>query len=90
MEAIALIKSQQQLSKEEKKVQADHFLSFKNQRSFHKVECFTDHYKLMKELGSGAFGTVQLGEHKHSGVPCAIKIIKKSSLMVANVYKELN
>ena len=44
----------------------------------------------MKELGSGAFGTVQLGEHKHSGVPCAIKIIKKSSLMVANVYKELN
>lgn len=28
--------------------------------------------------------------HKKSGVPCAIKIVRKSSLQVANVYKELN
>ena len=42
-----------------------------------------------KELGSGAFGTVKIGTHKVTGVPCAIKIIKKSSLAVAEVYQDL-
>lgn len=50
---------------------------------------FTDFYRISKELGSGAFGTVKLGSHRRSGVPCAIKIIKKESLAVADVYQEL-
>lgn len=50
---------------------------------------FTDHYRLKKELGSGAFGSVKLGEHRLSKVPCAIKIVKKSKLATAEVYKEL-
>ena len=45
---------------------------------------------MRRELGSGAFGSVKLGKHKQSQVPCAIKIIRKSSLTVANVYQELN
>ena len=45
---------------------------------------------MRRELGSGAFGSVKLGQHKQSQVPCAIKIIRKSSLLVANVYQELN
>lgn len=68
----------------------DHFLSFQSQKSFKTIDKLTDHYKVQKELGSGAFGSVRLGMHKKSGVPCAIKIIRKQSLMVADVYKELN
>ena len=49
-----------------------------------------NHYEVKKEIGSGAFGAVKLGMHKKSGVPCAIKVIRKSSLKVANVYQELN
>jgi serine/threonine protein kinase len=51
---------------------------------------FTDHYMVRKELGSGAFGSVKLGQHRKSGITCAIKIIRKSSLLVANVYQELS
>lgn len=50
---------------------------------------FTDHYRLKKELGCGAFGSVKLGEHRLSKVPCAIKIVKKSKLATAEVYQEL-
>ena len=48
------------------------------------------HYEVRREIGSGAFGAVKLGKHRKSGVPCAIKVIRKSSLKVANVYQELN
>ena len=65
---------------EERQQQAEHFLSFKSQQAFKQIENFTEHYQLIKPLGAGAFGEVQLGEHKKSKVPCAIKIIKKKSL----------
>ena len=45
---------------------------------------------MIKEIGSGAFGSVHFGKHKKSDVPCAIKKITKRSLKVANVYQELN
>ena len=48
------------------------------------------YYDVKKEIGSGSFGSVKLGTHKKSGVPCAIKIIRKSSLRTAEVYQELN
>ena len=48
-----------------------------------------DHYVKIKEIGSGAFGSVMLGKHKKSGVPCAIKVIRKSSLKLS-VYQQLN
>ena len=44
----------------------------------------------MKEIGNGSFGSVKLGQHRLSNVPCAIKVIKKSSLKVAKVYQELS
>lgn len=82
--------NQLRMSVEQRLQQAEHFLSFKNQRAFKTVEKFTDHYRITREIGSGAFGSVKLGQHKKSQVPCAIKVIRKTSLAVANVYKELN
>ena len=60
--------------------QAQHFLSYKEQRAFKQIENFMDHYEVKREIGSGAFGSVKLGKHKKSNVPCAIKIISKKSL----------
>ena len=73
----------------ERKEQTERFLNFKAQKSFKKVERFTDLYKIQKELGSGSFGSVRLGQHRKSGVPCAIKIVKKSLLSQAEVYEQL-
>ena len=86
----AALEKQRRLTHEERKAQAEHFLSFKNNRSFKQVANFREHYIVKKDIGSGAFGSVHLGEHRKSGVPCAIKIIRKSSLKVARVYGELN
>ena len=33
---------------------------------------------------------VKIGQHRRSGMPCAVKIIKKSSLQVDEVLLELN
>ena len=85
-----MMQSQRRLTATERQKQAEHFLSFKNQRSFKFVESFRAFYSLRNEIGTGAFGSVQLGMHRKSKVPCAIKIIRKSSLQVAKVYKELN
>ena len=77
------------MSTKERNVQSERFLSVKQFSSFKQITKFSEHYKIGKELGSGAFGTVKIGTHRVSGVPCAIKIIKKSSLAVADVYKDL-
>ena len=57
---------------------------------FKQVERFDRLYYMRQELGAGAFGTVHLGEHQKTGVPCAIKIIKKQSLQQHQIYEELN
>ena len=85
-----MMESQRRLTEKQKKDQAQHFLSYKEQRAFKHIQNFTDHYQLIKEIGNGAFGSVHLGKHKKSDVPCAIKKITKRSLKVANVYQELN
>lgn len=87
--AASLMKEQRKLSVAERKALTERFLNVKQYSSFKTVEKFSNHYKLNKELGSGAFGTVKLGQHRKSGVTCAIKIIKKKSLAVAPVYQEL-
>ena len=74
----------------ERKTQAEHFLSYKQKAAFKTVARFPEHYQVSREIGNGSFGSVKLGKHRKSGVPCAIKIVKKESLKVANVYQELN
>ena len=57
---------------------------------FKNVESFSQHYKQQRVLGKGAFGTVMSGKHRRSGMPCAIKIIKKEKLREHQIYEELN
>jgi len=82
--------SQRRLSKAERAEQSANFLNFKNKMKFKTVNRFHEHYQLMKELGAGAFGTVKIGKHRKTQMPCAIKIIKKESLKVHEIYEELN
>ena len=74
----------------ERDQQAEHVISFMTVRGFKKVERFTEHYSVRKELGSGAFGSVKLGKHRRSEVPCAIKIIYKTKLKERRVFQDLN
>ena len=39
-------------------------LSFKDKMKFKTVERFGSHYKVKKEIGTGAFGSVKLGSHR--------------------------
>ena len=64
-------------------------LSFKDKMKFKTVDRFPLHYKVKKEIGTGAFGSVKLGSHRQTGTICAIKFIKKSSLS-HKIYQELN
>ena len=85
-----VMNEQRRLTSAEKKEQADHFLTFKDKMQFKTVARFHEHYSKRKEIGSGAFGTVHIGMHRKTNLPCAIKTIKKESLMVHEVYEELN
>ena len=85
----AVMTRQRKMSTAQRQAQADHVLSFKQYTSFKQVERFQDLYSVKKELGAGAFGSVKLGKHRKADTPVAIKFIKKSSLMVADVYQEL-
>ena len=74
----------------EKKQIQNHFLTFKEQMKFKQTDSFAQHYKISKQLGAGAFGTVKAGFHRRSKMPCAIKIIKKEKLSEHQIYEELN
>ena len=65
-------------------------LSSKEAMKFKKVDRFDQLYFMRQELGAGAFGTVHLGEHRKTGVPCAIKIIRKENLQKHEIYEQLN
>ena len=65
-------------------------VSFKGAMKFKKVPRFAEFYSKRKEIGSGAFGTVHIGQHRKTNMPCAIKTIKKIDLAKADVYEELN
>ena len=57
---------------------------------FKQTDSFAQHYKINRQLGAGAFGTVKAGFHRRSKMPCAIKIIKKEKLSEHQIYEELN
>ena len=77
------------MTKAEREEQTARFLNFKSAKAFKQVERFKDLYETKKQLGQGSFGQVRLGTHRKSGVPCAIKIIKKSLLSQAEIYETL-
>ena len=57
---------------------------------FKQVYNFAANYKLGRELGAGAFGTVKLATHRRSKMVCAVKIIKKIKLQEQKIYQTLN
>ena len=57
---------------------------------FKKIVDFSEHYRLMDKLGAGAFSTVLAGEHLRSGMPCAVKLVKKSTLRSNKLHVALN
>ena len=64
-------------------------ISFKNFKGFKHINDIHDHYVIGRELGSGSFGTVSLGQHTKAGTQVAIKHIKKKKLAEAPIYQEL-
>ena len=77
------------MSRELSARQQSHFVSFKQQMKFKKIRRLDDHYETLEKLGAGSFGTVKVGKHKRSGMRCAIKTIRKSSLK-SDLAKQLN
>ena len=65
-------------------------LNFKGNMKFKTIEKFSSLYSKRREVGSGAFGTVHIGSHRKTNMPCAIKTVKKTKLNEAEVYQELN
>ena len=79
------------LTAAQRQQQFDHFLSFKSHRAFKKIEGpITDYYSFQNEIGNGSFATVKLGKHKKTKMPCAIKIIKKSTVEQDITFMKLN
>ena len=85
----SIVKQQRRMTAAEREEQTARFLNFKSAKAFKQVERFKDLYETKKQLGQGSFGQVRLGMHRKSGVPCAIKIIKKSLLSQAEIYETL-
>jgi serine/threonine protein kinase len=86
MDTNVIMDKQRKLSAAQKDTQAQNFLSYKESMKFKRVERFHQHYSIRKELGSGAFGSVKLGTHRKTKMPCAIKVIRKEDLQRHNVY----
>jgi len=49
-----------------------------------------DHYKLLEELGSGAFSVVVKATHKESGETFAVKIVDKNSTGCKEMFEEIS
>ena len=65
-------------------------LGYKTAMKFKQVTRIAEIYKMTQTLGAGAFGSVKLGLHRKTKMPCAIKIIRKANLMKHEVYQQLN
>ena len=90
LHADTMMNQQRKMSRAQIAEQQNHFLSFKDNMKFKTIDNFAQIYSIRKELGAGAFGSVKLGIHRKTEMPCAIKFIKKSSLETHEVYEELN
>ena len=86
----AVFDQQRRLTKAQRESQAAEMISFKGAMKFKTIQRFASLYSKRKEIGQGAFGTVHIGQHRQTSMPCAIKTIKKTKLNEAEVYQELN
>ena len=64
-------------------------LSFSAYKGFKQIDNCASKYKMTKQLGQGAFGTVWAAVHKQASAPCAVKIVSKHKLKEMEVYQEL-
>ena len=81
-----MVQQQRRLTKAERQSQAEAMISARGVMKFKVVEKFSSLYSKRREVGSGAFGTVHIGAHRKTNMPCAIKTVKKTKLNEAEVY----
>ncbi|XP_073418308.1 serine/threonine-protein kinase SBK1-like [Dendrobates tinctorius] len=75
--------------KEASKNTAKHLLHLISETSKNlKMMEVTDHFELLLELGTGSFGNVHMGKHKHSGQTVAIKMMAKKKTPEDNFFLE--
>ena len=83
------LRIQNRMSREEIEAQQSKALSFKDYKGFKHIDSIKTTYILGRELGKGSFGKVLLGQHLHTDMFVAIKVISKSKLKEVPVYGEL-
>ena len=58
-------------------------------RSYTKVTMIVSNYDIGREIGSGAFGTVNIGEDRTTGEKVAVKCISKSRIQKSNMGSQV-
>ncbi|XP_073494787.1 serine/threonine-protein kinase SBK1-like [Phyllobates terribilis] len=75
--------------KEGNKNMAKHLLHLISETSKNlKMMEVTDHFELFLELGTGSYGKVHMGKHKHSGQTMALKMMAKKKTPGDNFFLE--
>ena len=69
------------MKEESREEKYEKILSFKDMKGLRPIEKVRDRYKLSKLLGKGQYGSVRQGQHRASGVNCAIKMIEKKKIV---------
>ena len=77
------------LTASQREASQQRILSFAAYKGFKQLDNYTNNYKMTKQLGQGAFGTVWAAVHKQARAPCAVKIVSKRKLKEMEVYQEL-
>ncbi|XP_075122551.1 serine/threonine-protein kinase SBK1-like [Leptodactylus fuscus] len=68
---------------------AKHLLNLVSETSKNlRMKDVADHFELLQELGSGSYGSVFMGRHKHSGQIVAVKMQAKEKTAVDNFLLE--
>jgi len=74
---------------ERRNQQIKRILTYTDVKGFKKCEDVREKYTILEPLGKGSFGEVRKAELKQLGIPCAIKLIKKSAVQKHQILQDL-